>query len=96
MNRVTAIECKYFTKEGLNMAPLALSHHQERIWIIERLYPGTNIYNLSFAFRMGFSVDFSVLEKAINQVVETNDGLRISIEEIDGTTHSNSDVLCPV
>ncbi|MCK5197924.1 MAG: amino acid adenylation domain-containing protein [Spirochaetales bacterium] len=62
-----------------------LSHPQKRIWYSEKLHPGTNIFNLSFTFRFDGQVDFSLLEKAINRVIQTNDGLRTRFREVEGS-----------
>ncbi len=66
------------------MLKTSLTHPQKRIWFSEKLYPGTNLYNISVTFRFEYSVDFDLLNKAINYLVQVSDGLRLTFMEING------------
>jgi amino acid adenylation domain-containing protein len=53
-----------------------LSFAQERLWFIERMQPGTGLYNLGTGLRVGMAVDREVLERAVNEVVRRHEVLR--------------------
>ncbi|MDP4090032.1 MAG: condensation domain-containing protein, partial [Bacillota bacterium] len=61
-----------------------LSHPQKRIWYTEMLYPDTAFANLagSVVFKRQ-EVDFQLLKKAINWVIERHDALRIRLMSDD-------------
>jgi len=65
----------------------SLSHPQKRIWYSEMLQSGNNMYNLTFTFRFDIPVDFILLERSINTVVRSNEGLRTAFGESDGTPY---------
>lgn len=53
---------------------------QKSIWNTEKFYKDTSIANVSGTGKIDEIVDFNILEKAINIVVERNDALRIRIK----------------
>lgn len=53
---------------------------QKSIWNTEKFYKDTSIANVSGTGKIDEIVDFNMLEKAINIVVEKNDALRIRIK----------------
>lgn len=53
---------------------------QKSIWNTEKFYKDTSIANVSGTGKIDEIVDFNMLEKAINIVVERNDALRIRIK----------------
>ena len=61
--------------------PLAIQ--QKGIWYTEKLYSGTSIAGISAAARLKAPIDFSVLEQAINLVIEHNDSMRINVCTVD-------------
>lgn len=61
-----------------------LSHPQKRIWYTEKVYTNTSLYNIGGPIRIKGTVDFSLLEEAINIFVKRNEGLRLKFVEIDG------------
>lgn len=61
-----------------------LTHPQKAVWFTEKLHPGTSIGNVAATLRMKGTIDFSVLEKAINLFIKNNDSMRLRIIEIDG------------
>ena len=63
-----------------------LTHPQQRIWNVEKLFPGTPIHNLAGTATYRTDLDFSLLEEAFNTFLRTNDAARIRLTEngIDG------------
>ncbi len=61
-----------------------LTHPQKRIWYMEKIYPGTSLYNIGGPVRIKGAVDFSILEEAINLLVKRNEGLRLRFIEENG------------
>ena len=61
-----------------------LSRPQISIWNTEKMYPNTNIGNIAGTIIITEKIDFQILEKAINMVLQYNNGLRLRITEEDG------------
>jgi len=60
------------------------SFSQERLWFLERLMPGTGVFNLSFAVRLRGALDVHALEEGLNAIVRRHDTLRTGFEDHDG------------
>ncbi|MCL2677514.1 MAG: amino acid adenylation domain-containing protein [Clostridiales bacterium] len=56
-----------------------LSTPQKGIWYTEKFYPGTSIAGVSGTMRLKAPVDFSLLEQALNLLIENNDSLRLRV-----------------
>lgn len=54
-----------------------LTHAQRRIWFTEKIYNNTVMHNISGMKIIHGNIDFSVLEQAINEVIEKNEALRL-------------------
>lgn len=59
----------------------SLTNPQNSIWLTEKFYSGKPINNISGYTYISEEVDFKALTKAINEVVKTNDAMRIKIKE---------------
>lgn len=59
----------------------SLTHPQKRIWYIEKIYPGTSLYNIGGPIRIKGNIDFNILEESINIFVKNNEGLRLRFFE---------------
>jgi len=57
-------------------APPPLSFAQERLWFLDRLVPGTGIYNISTAVRLPEAVAVGALAAALSRLVERHEILR--------------------
>ena len=57
---------------------------QENIWLIDKINPDTTINNILGTFRINKKLDIDILNKVLNEIVRTNDALRIRIVEQDG------------
>ncbi|WP_435209170.1 condensation domain-containing protein [Micromonospora sp. bgisy143] len=75
-------------------ASYPLSFTQEQLWFLDRLEPGTPVYNVPFAERITGPLDVAALHRAVNAVVARHDALRIVFATVDGTvTQRVSDAL---
>lgn len=61
-----------------------LTHPQRGIWFTEKLYSGTSIGNIAATLRIKGDLDYSLLEKAVNILLERNDSIRLRIVEENG------------
>ncbi|HLL46546.1 MAG TPA: amino acid adenylation domain-containing protein, partial [Longimicrobiaceae bacterium] len=64
--------------------PLPLSFAQERLWFIDRLEPGSAVYNIPVAWRLGGALDEAALERALGEIVRRHEALRTVFREADG------------
>ncbi|HEV2150063.1 MAG TPA: amino acid adenylation domain-containing protein [Longimicrobiaceae bacterium] len=65
-------------------APLPLSFAQERLWFLERLQPGSALYNILAVLRLGGDLHVRALERALGEVVRRHEALRTTFREVDG------------
>ncbi|HEU4881353.1 MAG TPA: amino acid adenylation domain-containing protein, partial [Longimicrobium sp.] len=65
--------------------PLPLSFAQERLWFIDRLEPGSTVYNLPRGLRLGGVLDEQALERALGEIVRRHEALRTVFAETDGS-----------
>jgi FkbH-like protein len=69
--------------EGAELIDYPLTHAQQRVWYAEMTYPGTCAENFVYTIRWKADIDFTLLTRALNQVIAQNDGLRLRIREQD-------------
>src|SRR6266508_488250 len=65
-------------------APLPLSFTQEQLWFLDRLEPGTAVYNVPFALRLAGPLEIDALREAIDAIVARHEALRTVFAEDDG------------
>jgi len=63
--------------DSLNCYPLSSS--QREIWFDQILRPDVPLYNIGRTMRIDGPIDPAIFEKALNQVIEENDALRIML-----------------
>ncbi|HEY7768488.1 amino acid adenylation domain-containing protein [Longimicrobium sp.] len=63
---------------------LPLSFAQERLWFMDRMEPGSAVYNIPGAHRLGGALDGAALERALGEIVRRHEVLRTTFEEVDG------------
>ncbi|QRO01039.1 amino acid adenylation domain-containing protein [Archangium violaceum] len=62
--------------------PPALSFAQQRLWFMDRMEPGSPLYNLPLALRLEGVLDVAALERAFQEVVRRHEALRTSFQEV--------------
>ena len=60
------------------------SFAQERLWFLERLYPGAPIYNEPLAIRLQGALDAAALEQALDAIARRHEVLRTTFRMRDG------------
>jgi natural product biosynthesis luciferase-like monooxygenase protein/amino acid adenylation domain-containing protein/FkbM family methyltransferase len=65
-------------------APLPLSFGQQRLWLLQRMEPGSAAYNLSYALRVRGPLDRGALQRALTDVAARHETLRTRFPEQDG------------
>lgn len=73
--------------------PLSLSQHN--IWDLERSFFGTSINSISTTIRIRGRVDFSILQKTLNLVLEADSSLRTRILLQDGVPMQTQSPFVP-
>src|SRR5215218_6822520 len=71
-------------REGGGPAPLSFA--QERLWFIDRLEPGSAVYNMPMAWRLEGALDEAALERSLSEIVRRHEALRTTFVEADGAT----------
>ncbi len=64
--------------------PLPLSFAQERLFFLERLYPGTAVYNCPSAIQLRGQLDENALRRAFETLVHRHEALRTTFDVQDG------------
>jgi amino acid adenylation domain-containing protein len=60
--------------------PLPASFAQQRLWLLDRIDPGSAAYNIPVALRIVGELDVVALERALNEVVRRHEVLRTAFE----------------
>jgi amino acid adenylation domain-containing protein len=63
---------------------LPVSFAQQRLWILDRLEPGTAGYNILSALRIAGALDEQCLSRCLDALVSRHEGLRTVFEEDEG------------
>ncbi|MGH9869942.1 MAG: amino acid adenylation domain-containing protein [Candidatus Polarisedimenticolia bacterium] len=58
-----------------------LSHAQQRLWFLDRLAPGSAVYNVAGAFRIAGALDTGALDRALSEIDRRHEVLRTRIVE---------------
>ncbi|HEY7768546.1 amino acid adenylation domain-containing protein, partial [Longimicrobium sp.] len=61
---------------------LPLSFAQERLWFIDRLQPGSTLYNMPAALRLVGALDEAALERSLGEIVRRHEALRTVFREV--------------
>nr|QEO74808.1 condensation domain-containing protein [uncultured bacterium] len=64
--------------------PLPLSFAQQRLWFLDRLEPGSPLYNIFTGLRLTGRLDVSALQRAITEVVRRHEAVRSVFAAGDG------------
>jgi hypothetical protein len=84
--------------EPLYRFPTSLT--QQSFWYLDRLEPGNPGWNIAVRFRIVGALDFSMLERSLNEIVRRHEILRTSFTLIEGTLvqiiHAEGTISLPV
>ncbi|MCP4663977.1 MAG: amino acid adenylation domain-containing protein, partial [bacterium] len=69
---------------GPGAEPLPLSFSQERLWLLDRLEPGSTAYNLPFSARLDGELEVAVLERCLDEIARRHESLRTTFADRDG------------
>ena len=64
--------------------PLPLSFAQQRLWVVDRLDPGSAAYNMPSALRLRGALDVEALRRSLSALIERHESLRTVFVETDG------------
>jgi amino acid adenylation domain-containing protein len=64
--------------------PAPLSFSQQRLWLLDRLEPGSSAYNMPMPVRVRGRLDRAALEQALDEIVRRHESLRTTFAEQDG------------
>ncbi|HBL27309.1 MAG TPA: non-ribosomal peptide synthetase, partial [Acidobacteria bacterium] len=64
--------------------PCACSFAQERLWVLDRLTPGSPAYNVPLALHFAGPLDAAALARALGEIVRRHEALRTSFPSVDG------------
>jgi amino acid adenylation domain-containing protein len=63
---------------------LRLSFAQQRLWFIDRLEPGSSVYNFPAAVRLKGPLNVVALTQSLNEIVRRHEALRTTFAIVDG------------
>ena len=63
---------------------LPLSFAQQRLWFIDRLEPGSSVYNFPAAVRLTGPLNVAALEQSLDEIVRRHEALRTTFAIVDG------------
>src|SRR5215218_85354 len=61
--------------------PAPLSFGQQRLWLLDRLEPGSTAYNMPSPIRLRGALDRSALERALGEIVRRHESLRTTFAD---------------
>jgi len=59
------------------------SFAQQRLWLLDRLFPGNTFYNVATALRLTGSLDIAALEQTFNEIVHRHEALRTTFRMLE-------------
>ncbi|MDZ7959083.1 MAG: condensation domain-containing protein [Aulosira sp. DedQUE10] len=62
--------------------PLCLA--QERLWFLEQLEPGNPFYNVAIAIQLNGTLNVTLLQQCLNEIVQRHESLRTSFTSVAG------------
>jgi hypothetical protein len=69
-------------RQGEQAFPLSFA--QQRLWFLDQFEPGSSMYLVPNALRIGGKVDVSTLQRSLQELVRRHESLRTTFEERDG------------
>lgn len=63
---------------------LPLSYAQQRLWFLDRLMPGTGVYNVALGLKLDGDLDEAALRRALTDLIARHETLRTRFPVVDG------------
>ncbi|UEM07014.1 amino acid adenylation domain-containing protein (plasmid) [Skermanella rosea] len=63
---------------------LPLSYAQQRLWFLDRLMPGTGVYNVALGLKLDGDLDEAALRRALTGLIARHETLRTRFPVVDG------------
>jgi hypothetical protein len=83
-NSRTTLEEKLNVPEEAEVFVFPASFAQQRLWFLDRLFPGNPFYNVSAALRLTGSLNQAALEQTFNEIVCRHEALRTTFRMLEG------------
>ncbi|MCP4658711.1 MAG: amino acid adenylation domain-containing protein, partial [bacterium] len=81
LRREEGVEAPPIRPVGRREVPLSFS--QQRLWVLDRLDPGSTLYNISTALRLTGRLEAAALGRALDEIMRRHEVLRTRFEAID-------------
>ncbi|MEH2084715.1 MAG: non-ribosomal peptide synthase/polyketide synthase [Nostoc sp.] len=65
-------------------AELPLSYAQQRLWFIDQFQPNSALYNIPIALRLAGTLEVTVLEQSLIEIIARHEALRTNFITVDG------------
>ncbi len=86
--------------DGSKYNVFPLSFAQKRLWFLDRFEANKSVYNIPSAYKINGKLDYGILEKAVNTIIERHEILRTTFIVIDRepfqVVNSNLNISLPV
>lgn len=83
-----------------NPATAPLSFPQARLWFLDQLQPGSDVYNIPAVVRIAGRLNVTALEQSLNEIVQRHEALRTTFTTVDRQPvqiiHSNQNLTVPI
>jgi amino acid adenylation domain-containing protein len=63
---------------------LPLSLNQEHLWYLDKMIPGTHLFNMPYVYRISGDLKIAALEMALQEIVRRHEVLRTVFREVNG------------
>ncbi len=88
MKRLKQAKARKVQPEGITKCrrkgPLPLSFAQERLWFLEQVNPGDNIFNIGGAVRFEGALNLTALAHSLSEIARRHEILRTKFVSVDG------------
>src|SRR5262249_42197398 len=73
-----------------------VSFAQQRLWFLDRMFPGSATYNISVIIRLTGSLNIQALQQSLQEIVRRHEVLRTTFDVVNGQPIQviSSDVSC--
>ncbi|RCJ21836.1 non-ribosomal peptide synthetase [Nostoc minutum NIES-26] len=83
-----------------NPATAPLSFSQARLWFLDQLQPGSDVYNIPAVVRIAGRLNIFALQQSLNEIVRRHEALRTTFTTVDRQPvqiiHSNQTLTVPI